>query len=329
MTLIQMVQVVKMSIDSKRQELRELVIKKLDIAMAARTEGAARKAPTLEPERLLAIATEEFHNSRDLRSEALGGDGSSDKDRSAPSYKDLSPEIKKEVNQVTQRLLASLEASGEQDVNQQQVHEWAVTVTLRRHKLGNFMDEPSAAPAWAKKLGMQDASSKLDVLNMQSTDVVNLSPEEFEKNLEVNVRKLLMSATSELIVKAVGALADKTFTNDEEASASLKAALISEFAPTADVLMEAIVSNNHQSWLTTLKISNGTAQQKEDFGQLHEDFQKTLNSDITPLVVQKMCRNVVSADELMEQIQTRAEALCELGKKKSDLDSDETGGESL
>jgi hypothetical protein len=290
MNLNQVVQVVKMAIDSKRQDLREQVIKKLDLAMAARTEGAARKAPTLEPERLLAIATEEYHNSRDLSGELTIGENLKDDftnfnpDGSVqlPKEKDLSPEIRKEVRQVTARLLASLAASGETDANPQQVYEWALQVTLRRHKM---------------------------------------SSEEFEKDLEQNVRRLLLDATQDVIGKAVGALS-KDWQQDKEAKESMKSALVSEFAPTADILMEALVSKDFKKWLETLRLEGrGSQKMKEQFEKLHEDFNTILNSDITPSIVQTICQTVVGSDELQSLVKSRAKELSKIGKMKKLGDS--------
>jgi len=344
LTLNQVVQIVKMAIDSKRQQLREQVIKKLDLAMLARTEGAARKAPTLEPERLLAIATEEYHNSRGLRGEPADAEIAPDSPldfnaeggiptRDLPKEKDLSPEIRKEVRQVTQRLIASLSASGETDVNPQQVYEWALQVTLRRHKLGDFLDEPDARNTSMDLSGMQEAADGLSATPrapeafVPSDDVLNLSPEEFEKDLESNVRQLLLNATSQLIGEAISAVPGKAW-QEKTNKAAMQSALISEFTPTADTLMEAIVSKEYDRWLAILKIDEGTDKHKRQFERLHSEFQQVLNSEITPQAVQQICRTVVSYpvtvgtnDEFYQQIRTRAVEMSKLGKAKKLGDS--------
>jgi hypothetical protein len=352
MELKQVVQVVKMAIDSKRQDLRDQVIKKLDAAMAARTEGVHnKKAPTLEPDRLLAIATEAYHNSRDFKADVPEGKLALDKDAVAlgekvegvsglPREKDLAPEVKKEVRQVTQRLITSLSASGETDVNPQQVYDWALQVTLRRHKLGDFLEDSIGKPTSMTTQEMSMACLELlempgdkpaDSL-MASHEVLSLSPEAFEKNLEANVRQLLLNATSELVINAVASLPEKVW-QDESAAAPIRSALIGEFAPVADILMEAIVSKDYQRWLDTLRIQGkGSSKHRQQFENLYEEFQTVLTTEITAPVVQQLCRAVVGADELISMVGGKADALSKPGKVKrlgdssSDEDDDEDFG---
>merc|ERR1711972_418738 len=54
----------------------------------------------------------------------------------------LDPAIKKESRQVSQRLMANLSAAGDTEVDPQSVYEWALQVTLRRHKEGEFLPAP-------------------------------------------------------------------------------------------------------------------------------------------------------------------------------------------
>lgn len=327
----QVYQVVKMAIDSKRQDLRDQVIRKIDAILEARTEGAGRRAPTLEPERLLAIATEEYHNSRDLREEPDEPDPEMPKRQlargthvnSAGEIEDLTPEIRKEVRQVTGRLVASLSANGEKDVNPQEVYDWALHVTLRRHKIGDYLEEAKEPENTdMNMLEMQGAALNLieqpgEAQNVvASSDVLNLSPDEFERNLEDNVRQLLLNATSELVSDAVSALPNKIW-KDEAVAQSMRSALISEFAPSADILMEAIVGKDYRRWLDTLKIEgNGSLKHRQQFEKLHDEFQQVLSSDISAPVVQGICRTVVGVAELQDLVRGRGIELSKLGKQK-------------
>lgn len=346
----QCVRVIKMAIDSKRQELRDQVLKRIDAAMVARTEHSSKKAPTLEPERLLAVATEEYHNSRgeiadavegDTSREgalAIGGDGSSP--GILPTERELPPEVRKEVRQVTQRLIASLSAQGETDVNTQQVYEWALQVTLRRHKLGDFLEQDHTGGATSLDLAeMQEAAMNLVEQPGEggvpppfvvSNEVMNFSPEEFERNLEANVRQLLLNATSEMVSEAASPLPGKAF-KDEQAALALRSALVSEIAPTADILMESIISKDFRRWLDTLRIDgHGTQKHRQQFEKLHDEFQQGLNSEITATVVQKICRAVVAADELHDMVRSRAIELAKHGRSKklgeSSSDEENFGG---
>jgi len=339
MTLKQVISVLKIAIDSK--ELRETVIRKLDVVMAERSEGGTKK-PTLEADRLLSIATEEYHSNRDFDGDcdsdtSPGGERKSQKASGDAAgnakEKDLAPEIKKEVRQVTQRLVTKLSSSGYSDVNPADVYEWALQVTLRRHKIGNFLEEGhmkndsmdlmEMQVASLALLEMPDASGVLRDPFMQSADVLSLSAEQFEKDLEGNVRQLLLNATSELVADNVAALGGAAV-EDEAAAASMRATLITEFAPVADVLMEAIVGKDYKSWLQTLKIEgNGSVKHRQQFETLNEEFQSVLNSEITAAVVQRICRAVVGADELHDFVRSRAFQLSQSGSQMGDSEDGE------
>mmetsp|Transcript_36827 Transcript_36827/g.64885 ORF Transcript_36827/g.64885 Transcript_36827/m.64885 type:complete len:639 (+) Transcript_36827:78-1994(+) len=320
----QCILVVRQSIESKRQELRDNILRKIDAAMAARTDSSSRKSPTLEPERLMAIATEEYHNSRDASGEAAAGASAAEgalmldgtPAGNLPKDKDLDPAIRKEVKQVTQRLIASLSAQGETEINQQQVYEWALQVTLRRHKLGDFLDQdpshmadPFSEADFLGRGGHHHQEAAQKALVPAYEDVLNLPPEEFERNLEANVRQLLLAATSDLVTESVENLppgAGRVW-KDEKNLNSLKTALVSEFAPTADIIMEAIVSKDFGTWLKTLKIDGGgTSRHRQIFQRLHDEFQEVLTAEITAEAVLQICRGVVSAEELSEQVRARA-----------------------
>jgi len=228
------------------------------------------------------------------------------------------------VRQVTGRLVASLSASGEKDVNPQEVYDWALAVTLRRHKIGDYMETEKDQQNVAMDMGeMQTAAMSLleqpgdgQDYAKGSADVLNLSPEDFEKNLEDNVRQLLLNATNELVTDAVSALPSKLW-KDESVAISMKSALISEFAPAADVLMEAIVGKDYRRWLDQLKIEgNGSLKHRQQFDKLHDEFQQVLSSDISASVVQGICRTVVGVAELQDLVRSRAIELSKLGAQK-------------
>merc|ERR1712100_684868 len=100
-----------------------------------------------------------------------------------------------------------------------------------------------------------------------------------------------------------------------QAAAVMKSILMKEFAPTADVLMEAVVSKDYKKWLDALKIdSGGTGKQRQEFDKLHEDFTQVLNSSITAIAVQALCRSVVGSGELFTMVRARATELSRLAE---------------
>lgn len=247
---------------------------------------------------------------------------------------------------MTGRLVAALSANGQKDVNPQQAYEWALQVTLRRHKAGDFLEAPlenktsldlNEMQEAAQSLVEQPEAEKSRDQFVLSEDVLGLTPEEFENDLEGNVRLLLLNAISELAGDAIASLATPL---DDGTSEKLKQMLISEFATTADIIMESIVSKDYKRWLETLSIQgNGSAQQKQQFEKLHLEFQAVLNSDITAAVVQQICRAVVGSDELYVMVRGRATSLALLGasakgrevpeEKKSEKDEKEEDEDEL
>jgi len=328
---------VKMAVDAKNESLRKKVIEDLDYAMAQQQGQVPGSKPSLEPDRLLAIATEAYHLSRDLKGDTPEvAPGSPQKeagiaDGAAPS-ESLPPEIRKEVRQVTSRLVASLSANGQKDVNPQDAYQWALQVTLRRHKVGDFLDKPAdnvtsldlnEMNEAAQSLAEQPESQALTGI-LETEDVLGLSPEEFEADLEGNVRLLLLNAIAELAGDAIAALPIPV---DEGTADKLKQMLVGEFASTADIIMESIVSKDYKRWMETLCIQgNGSVQQKQQFEKLHMEFQQVLNSEITASVVQQICRAVVGADELYVMVRAKAEQMAKLGGFKA-RDDDDDGDE--
>merc|ERR1719235_1922914 len=83
-------------------------------------------------------------------------------------------------------------------------------------------------------------------------DVLELSPDEFENNLEGNVRQLLLNAVSEVVAAAISSLTDNP---DERNSAMVRSAVITEFAPVADILVETLVSKDFKRWAEAFQIT--------------------------------------------------------------------------
>jgi hypothetical protein len=327
-------------------KLREQVNQKLFTFMDERLVEPG-KPLGLDPNFVLEIAVEAYHYSREYKQEPdkketkqkerKDGDSFNPADELNNGEGTLPPEIRKEVRQVTQRLVSALSAKGFKEHEPQQVYEWALQVTLRRHKVGDFLELPQEVVTsmdldemkevaltlkeQPQKAGPVDAFASAD-------EVLELSHQEFEENLESNVRQLLLNAIAELASSTIASLPG-SITKDEKATPIMRSILIKEFAPIADILMESIVSKDYKKWLETLKVSDAGAsnsvKQRQQFEKLHDEFQNVLNTDITASVVQQVCRSVVSSDELDSMMQNRAQELAKLAQqnKLSDVASDE------
>lgn len=326
MDLKQVVQAVKMSIDHKAQALRDQVIKKLDVAMAARQESRIRKTPSLEPDRLLAIAVEEYHLSRGKIDPPVLHDST----QPIPKLEDLSDEQQEEVGRVSTALLRSLSANGESQVDPKQVQEWALQTTIRRHKLAPDSPQTTRLTTWVEKLlGEQEKKDGSTITSSEdmasSEDVLQLSAAQFASNLENNVRQLLLNATADLVDDVVSTLPHKSWKENSDSAKAMKAALLSEFAPMADTLMEAIVGQDYQKWLATLCITKGTDKLKAKFDDLHKEFETVMSTEISVEVVQQICQTVVDPDEFYDLVTDQAKKLAKLGdaKKLGESSSDE------
>lgn len=309
MDLKQVVQVVKMSIDHKTQDLRDQVIKKLDVAMAAKIEGAGRKAPTLEPERLLAISVEEYHHSRGLADHVAATSGARVQ---LPKFEDLPPEVKKEISEISSRLTAALIKAGEKNVDAKQVRDWSLQCTVTRRNLVAASPNLKSVADWVEKKLAEGASPKKAILEPDDA-VTQLSPEEFQANLEENVRQMLLNATADQIDDVIANLPNKVFKEDEATMSALKGGLLSEFAPIADKLMEAIVQKDFQKWIEALGMREGTKKQNNMFTKMTIDFKRVLEADISVQTVQGICRAVVDPDEFYDLIMEKAKKLSRTG----------------
>lgn len=301
-------------------------------------EPGSKAVLGLDPNFVLKIAVDAYHQSREVSEDEKRTEikrQSQKAEGDAQEEGSLAPELRKEVRQVSQRLVSNLSAAGVADVNPQMAYEWALAVTLRRHKVGDYLeraaDNISAMTLdEIKKEALQlvaepTASAPVDSF-VTADEVLGLSAREFEENLESNVRQLLLNAVSELVAEAISSL-HGSVGKDEKACAVMRSILIKEYASTADILMETIVSKDYKKWLDTLQVeSGGSAKQRQQFEKLHDEFTQVLNSDITAEVVQKVCRDVVRADELYyAMVRNRAADLARLAEanKLSGLAADE------
>eukprot|EP00930_Biecheleria_cincta_P015215 TRINITY_DN12769_c0_g2_i1.p1 TRINITY_DN12769_c0_g2~~TRINITY_DN12769_c0_g2_i1.p1 ORF type:complete len:877 (-),score=207.21 TRINITY_DN12769_c0_g2_i1:99-2702(-) len=265
----------------------------------------------------------------------------------------LNPEeqgqILEEASRVADRLISSLEAQGEQDIDAAEVEAWAMHVVLKRRgktfkdpgdakknkaKKGKGNSKGSQKTAYAVSLAEmdqavqgfnQESAYKPKMIaekakhGMQGTLSSFSGSEEgagspkHDDDLEVTVRRLLGEATQELVDQAM-LTASGVGDLDQDTSAWLKEALLEEFLPKTDVLMEALVVGNLETWLRQLDVEPpGSQQQRTHFQALRAEFQKALDTvdseEVNEAVVAKVCRATVSASELRTSCCHRAAEL--------------------
>jgi len=244
----------------------------------------------------------------------------------------LEPQVIKQAQLVEQRLLASLAERGGAAARPrpEEIRGWAVGVARNRQ-------HPGQPPGWVVQRGdsqdqaedsqeymispeeMQSAWWKLHDVGITPRDHdAELSPGD---DLEAAVRELLVSNTQELVCEAV-ALASEERGLQLPGSARGRAAatgldpavdaLMAEFAPTTDALMQALVNNNCEAWLHELgSTPPGSEAQRWYFKGCYNRLNESLNSRVNTRSVDRICRVIVSAPELRAAVRARANVLLE------------------
>jgi len=136
-------------------------------------------------------------------------------------------------------------------------------------------------------------------------------------DLENTVRQQLATATEELVSQSVATAAGNT-EMDEEDEVWLREALLEEFLPVTDALMESLVTGNLEEWLNNLGVAPpGSSAQHSHFEALRVEFRDALGEGVNSDVVGRVCQATVSAAELRTSCCHRANELL-LERRKED-----------
>lgn len=313
----QCLDVIRRCVSHREGDLRDLLIKQTDNAILGASES---NKGTLEPERFMQVAVQEYHDTRMKKMPVVEDEewippSAIPRDEpeapELPKPKDLDRSIRKEVKVVCGKMMQSLAAAG-QPVDKQACYEWAMQVVLRRNKTGDFMDDVPEDPEHLLCLDeMNDAAEvyqrapdapRPSTFMPPIDDLLSLSPDEFEIHLEGNIRQLLLSATSDVISDSI-----ESACGDECNINAIHSALMAEFAPVADTVMEAVVGRDYNGWLRALQIEgSGTQRHRQQFQRLHDEFQEMVSSQIDAEAVLHICRGITSAEEFGAMLRNRA-----------------------
>lgn len=134
-----------------------------------------------------------------------------------------------------------------------------------------------------------------------------------QTDLESSVRKFLHQATVELCEKAVLEVAPATSSNKW-----LVEALVVEFLPVTDGIMESLVSNDRDRWLELQACpAPGTTEQQRTFFNLASECHESMAGDIGSEVVEQLCRSATGTADLKAKVVKRAAALLKAGSQSS------------
>jgi len=299
------------------RKLRQDVVKMMDNFLPTQEPS---KRLNVEADRLLSIATKVFHDSRavaEVEEEyvpIVAGSGAA----SLKEMKDIPSEVRKESRDVTKRLEAAFNEKGFKS-KKGELSNWALQVAMRRKFVGEF---PADEENQATSMGLdelQEATFQLTGALGNSVPAPFFQPadallratlEEFENDLENNVRELLLNAVSDMVDGAMEVLVAPP---SRENAIGIRNKLMNEFAKTADILMECVVTNDLEKWLGTLKITGAAStKQRSNFQSLHNDFQRVLGTELSADGVYQICRNMVRTQELEVAARERAKELAQI-----------------
>lgn len=322
----------------KSKALVEAILEKIDhTLMSSESERrmSGQVSPVsqgLDPAQVLLVSTQEYHNSRNIPDKddenELNFTARLETSTWTPNIpgnlKELDSHVRKEVKQVTKNLIKELVAAGKSEINQQQVFEWALHVVMRRHEIGDFRDEHPDDPVTEMDLDeMIDATGEMHIdpnspqfgTSSHYEEILEMAPAEFERNLEANVRQLLLYALEQHIGDAIEHLAGAFY--DARSRSAVRTKIAHQFATPVDQMMEAVISKDYTAWLRALGVNeknrsstHSFQRRKELFQRLHKEFQHAVSqTPVSPEAVHKMCLSMVNVEEMTERIRTCAAKL--------------------
>jgi len=330
--------------DESYKELRRVILEKLDEAKWQLDGGGENGTLSLDADRLLSICTECYSTMRQDQGMAAeeaheedhkSVDHDTDDDaqpeqsgsKAAPiesTIKEMDPEVQMRVHRTADKLLQELDAAGRQ-ATKNEVYDWTVRTAMRSQESTQARGPPEPKPSQFDvsitemnqvvsrinkekkpqllKTRTQLVDSGASPIEMERDRLLSLEADEFEGQLESNVRQLLIATTEELARTVAAELKSA----DE---AILRNALVKEFAPVADAMMEALVNDNFVRWLGEVKQDlPGTDKQRSHFENLHGDFRSGLAGIINANTVYEICKAVTSTSELQELVSARAKVI--------------------
>jgi len=225
---------------------------------------------------------------------------------------DLEKDIRDEVATMTQTVLSKLQEHGDLDIDTRRVFLWALGLTVKKHGL-----QPSEVRQKAAAGESETEESKTVVAdataNISESEIFSQTPDDFETNLETNVRQLMHHAMAALVEGVVGQVLGTSW--GAEAKTVLESTLLIQYTPIADKLMEAIVSDDFDGWMNALEISQPAAPEvRIRYDGVLLEFQNMLTSSINALAVRQICRSVASVDQLVQLVEARAAELVNLDR---------------
>jgi hypothetical protein len=226
------------------------------------------------------------------------------------AIKDLRPDEQDKLRKTALKLIDNLQECG-QKIELQDAVDFAIKTAVLDSQ------PPPRIPEYSMRLeDVHEAATyihKASAIASERERVLALYPNEFEEDLEANVRQLLLAVTEELAAEAVA----KAFAHGDRSAAeeaAVQQSLLEEFALTADRLMEALVNGDYDSWHGLLGISTavtdrrnpGELQCRRHFNQLHGEFKEVVRGTVDAHAVDGICKSVVNTPEFRGLLMQKA-----------------------
>lgn len=255
---------------------------------------------------------------------ALGFGGTGPLEQSVQDYNE---DVQDQIDKMARHLMVSLDGHGQaQGVDQRHIYEWAVQIVKRRLELRN---DASSSGFGVEAMGGRFASSSgfgADAANVPTLfprtslpvhgdvgqslmppDLAELSAEEFERDMEAGMRRILQRSVEDLSGRVIASTVPQV---DIISAGSYRAALAREIAPVADLLLEALVAQDQNLWIQQLLLDKLPAPTKElhlkRFIDLQRQLQNALAQDDGVHAVWKLTEQLVCTEVFVDRVNAAA-----------------------
>eukprot|EP00927_Polykrikos_kofoidii_P048877 TRINITY_DN43052_c0_g1_i1.p1 TRINITY_DN43052_c0_g1~~TRINITY_DN43052_c0_g1_i1.p1 ORF type:complete len:621 (-),score=103.35 TRINITY_DN43052_c0_g1_i1:73-1935(-) len=276
----------------------------------------------------LAAAVDEYRDLR-LTSEKIAADtrsrstghNSAQVEKSAAPPQEVPECLREEAVGIAENLITSMESMG-QSVRQEEVENWALQISRRRLEFASSLERGHSDDDYTLRLDDRyevckaipsgtesQPSAGLALASLDSKPSVPLpSEDEFEANLQGSVHTVLIMTTEEFAADMLwqeAAASSRHFSDTE--MESIHMTFVDEAVVIVDLLMEALVTEDFDSWLNELDEEFRMDRSEQTrFGELLDHLRQVLDSDITAEPVWELCTAILISSSVHQRLRRRA-----------------------
>eukprot|EP00746_Dinoflagellata_sp_MGD_P065412 gnl/MRDRNA2_/MRDRNA2_27260_c0_seq1.p1 gnl/MRDRNA2_/MRDRNA2_27260_c0~~gnl/MRDRNA2_/MRDRNA2_27260_c0_seq1.p1 ORF type:complete len:694 (+),score=154.74 gnl/MRDRNA2_/MRDRNA2_27260_c0_seq1:103-2184(+) len=338
----QCVSITRIILGGEQPDLQDTVLRRLDAEMLRLR--ASGPEPVLDVNTFLGISTAEYHKMRggsDVGPLPEGGEpvpGESQGSEgpigalgfgAAPrqvehSLQGYDADAQEQVDKMARHLMVSLDGHGQaQGVDQRHIYEWATQIVKRRFELRNqaagtrfdtlqnVMGELQSGnmPTLLPHEAGYDSLSTSGGAGEIPRDIAALGGEEFERDMEAGIRRILQRSVEDLSGRVIASTAPPG-SLDATATGKYRTALAKEIAPLADLLLEALVAQDLNLWIEQLQLEDLPENVRElhikRFNSLQSQLQAALAQDGGVHAVWRLTEQLVCTEVFVDMVNSTA-----------------------